>query len=98
LARFEWEKEISAVEAESLIQLCEEGIIDKVRYEVKVGRHIIEVDEFFGDNEGLIIAEIELNSVDDKFEKPIWLGKEVTGDIKYYNSQLSKNPYKAWKL
>jgi adenylate cyclase len=98
LARFEWEKEIGAVEAESLIQLCEEGIIDKVRYEVKVGRHIIEVDEFFGDNEGLIIAEIELNSVDDKFEKPIWLGKEVTGDIKYYNSQLSKNPYKAWKL
>jgi CYTH domain-containing protein len=98
LIRFEWEKELGREEAESLLQLCEEGIIDKIRYEVKLSQHIIEVDEFFGENEGLIIAEIELNSVDDKFEKPIWLGKEVTGDSKYYNSQLSKNPYKDWKL
>ncbi|WP_411894069.1 CYTH domain-containing protein [Winogradskyella sp. A2] len=98
LTRFEWEKELGREEAESLLLLCEVGIIDKIRYEVKLSQHIIEVDQFFGDNEGLIIAEIELNSVDDKFEKPIWLGKEVTGDIKYYNSQLSKNPYKDWKL
>ncbi|MBV7269686.1 CYTH domain-containing protein [Winogradskyella luteola] len=97
LSRFEWEKEISNIEAENLLILCEEGIIDKRRYEVKFGNHTFEVDEFFGDNEGLVIAEVELNTENETFKKPEWLGKEVTGDIKYYNSQLSKQPYKTWK-
>lgn len=97
LSRFEWEKEITKSDAESLLTLCENGIIDKIRYEVNVGHHIFEVDEFFGDNEGLIIAEVELKSKDEVFVKPKWLGKEVTGDIKYYNSQLSKQPFKYWK-
>ncbi len=97
LSRFEWEKEISKTDAESLLKLCEKGIIDKIRYEVKVGNHIFEVDEFFGDNEGLIIAEVELNSEDETFKKPDWLGQEVTGQIKYYNSQLSKLPFNTWK-
>jgi CYTH domain-containing protein len=96
--RFEWEKEIPVIEAEALLKLCEEEVIDKIRYEVKLGDHIFEVDEFFGNNEGLIIAEIELNSETEKFTKPAWLGKEVTGNIKYYNSLLSKQPYKNWKL
>lgn len=97
LSRFEWEKEIDKHEAESLLKLCEPTIIDKVRYEIKVGNHIFEVDEFFGDNQGLIIAEVELGSTYETFEKPTWLGKEVTGDIKYYNSLLSKHPFKSWK-
>ena len=96
LKRFEWEKEIPVNEANDLLKLCEPTIIDKIRYEVEVGNHIFEVDEFYGENEGLIVAEIELISENDLFEKPIWLGKEVTGNIKYYNSQLSKNPYKNW--
>lgn len=95
--RFEWEKEIPVIEAEALIKLCEKETIEKIRYEVKAGDHIFEVDEFFGNNEGLIVAEIELNSEMEKFTKPTWLGKEVTGDIKYYNSRLSKQPYKKWK-
>ena len=97
LSRFEWEKEISKTDVESLLKLCEKGIIDKIRYEVKVGKHIFEVDEFFGDNKGLIIAEVELNSEDETFKKPDWLGQEVTGQIKYYNSQLSKLPFNMWK-
>lgn len=97
LSRFEWEKEISKPDAESLLKLCEKGIIDKTRYEVKVGKHIFEVDEFSGDNEGLTIAEVELNSEDESFIKPDWLGEEVTGQIKYYNSQLSKEPFNTWK-
>ena len=98
LVRFEWEKEISKTEAEALLELCEIGIIDKIRYEVKTGNHTFEIDIFFGDNEGLIVAEIELNFENETFIKPKWLDKEVTGDIKYYNSQLSKVPYKDWKL
>ena len=94
--RFEWEKEISKTEAEGLLGLCEPGIIDKERFEIKVGTHIFEVDVFSGSNEGLIIAEIELTYENEPFKKPNWLGKEVTGDIKYYNSQLSKHPYKTW--
>ena len=96
LSRFEWEKEISVEEAESLLDLCEKGIINKIRYEIKYGIHIFEVDEFFGDNAGLIIAEVELNTENEKFIKPNWLGEEVTGNVKYYNSQLSKNPYTNW--
>ena len=96
LSRFEWEKDISKIDAEALLQLCEKGIIEKIRYEVKSGDHTFEVDEFFGDNEGLIVAEIELDSETETFKKPYWLGDEVTGDIKYYNSNLSKLPYNKW--
>src|SRR5690606_31553104 len=96
LSRFEWEKEISVIECENLLKLCEKGSVEKIRYEVKLGTHIFEVDEFYGNNEGLVIAEIELSNETEAFEKPSWLGKEVTGDIRYYNSQLSKQPFKTW--
>lgn len=97
LSRFEWEKNISKNDAKELLEFCEKGVIDKIRYEVKIDKHIFEVDEFFGDNHGLVIAEIELKSENEAFTKPDWLGKEVTGDIKYYNSQLSKQPFKMWQ-
>jgi adenylate cyclase len=96
LSRFEWEKEIPVDEATALLKLCEKGLIDKTRFEVKMGQHIFEVDEFYGENEGLIVAEIELKSETENFESPNWLGKEVTNDDRYYNSYLSKNPYKNW--
>lgn len=95
-SRFEWEKEISIEEAETLLKICEKGVIDKYRYEIPSGKHTYEVDEFFGDNEGLTIAEIELSNENENFDKQTWLGKEVTGNIKYYNSQLSTNPFKNW--
>ena len=95
-SRFEWEKEICIEEAEALLKICKKGVIDKIRYEVKIANHIYEIDEFYGDNTGLIIAEIELNSEEEMFEKPTWLGKEVTGDAKYYNSQLSIKPFNEW--
>lgn len=98
LSRFEWEKQIEKHEAEALLNYCETGIIDKTRYEVKVNDHIFEVDVFNGDNVGLIIAEIELEHENEAFEKPKWLGQEVTGQIKYYNSQLSKCPFNTWGL
>jgi len=97
LSRFEWEKEIPLNEAEQLLQLCEQGKIEKIRYEIPVGKHIFEVDVFLGDNDGLVIAEIELNYEEEAYDKPEWLGSEVTGDIKYYNSSLVSNPYKNWK-
>jgi len=97
LSRFEWEKEIGADEARELLALCEPGLIDKTRWLVKAGIHTFEVDEFHGDNEGLIMAEVELCAPDEPYEKPDWLGQEVTGDRRYYNSYLSKNPYKIWK-
>ncbi len=96
ISRFEWEKKISISDALALLKLCEEGVIDKIRYEVNAGDHVFEVDEFFGTNEGLIVAEIELSHVSEVFLKPKWLGKEVTGQAKYFNSQLLKNPYKNW--
>ncbi len=95
--RFEWEHAIDLNEAQSLLKLCEPGIIEKVRYEVPFENHLFEVDVFTGENEGLIIAEIELASEEETFLKPDWLGTEVTGDIRYYNSHLSKKPYKTWK-
>ena len=95
-SRFEWEKEISVKDADALLLLCEKGILEKYRYEIPTGNHVFEVDEFYGDNEGLTVAEVELNSEDETFEKPDWLGKEVTGEVKYYNSQLSKNPFTCW--
>jgi adenylate cyclase len=96
LSRFEWEKEIPIEEAEALLLLCESGVIDKTRFEIKKGKHIFEVDEFYGENEGLVMAEIELASENESFEKPIWLGQEVTNDKRYYNSYLSNNPFKKW--
>lgn len=97
MSRFEWETEIALADAKNLLKLCESGAIDKIRYEVEIGSHTYEVDEFFGDNEGLIVAEIELKSEDETFEKPHWLGQEVTNDERYYNAYLSNNPYKNWK-
>lgn len=97
LSRFEWEKEIPLDEAKALLKLCEEGVIDKTRFEIKIGKHVFEVDEFYGENEGLIMAEVELGSETETFEKPLWLGKEVTNDIRYYNSNLSKHPYSKWE-
>jgi len=99
LSRFEWEKEISIEDARALLTLAEDSIIDKTRYYIPSddGRHTWEVDEFYGDNEGLVVAEIELLSAVDTFPKPSWLGEEVTGDRRYYNAQLTRNPYKNWK-
>ena len=96
MSRFEWEKEISVDEAKNLLLLCEKGVIDKTRFEIKVGNHTYEVDKFYGENEGLEMAEIELQSETELFEKPDWLGEEVTNDNRYYNSYLSKNPFKNW--
>ena len=95
-SRYEWEKEIPVAEVEELLKICEPGVIDKTRYLVEAGEHTYEVDEFYGDNEGLVVAEVELSSEDENFVKPEWLGEEVTGDVKYYNSMLMKNPYKNW--
>ena len=95
-SRYEWEKEISIEDAQQLLEICEPGVIDKTRYIVEVGKHNYEVDEFYGENEGLTVAEVELNGEDEKFEKPEWLGKEVTGDVRYYNSMLMKTPYSKW--
>ena len=95
-SRYEWEKEIPVSEVKELLELCEPGIIDKTRSLVKAGEHTFEVDEFYGENEGLTVAEVELSSEDEAFVKPEWLGEEVTGDVKYYNSMLMKNPYKSW--
>jgi CYTH domain-containing protein len=94
--RLEWEKEILLSEAEVLLSICEEGIIDKIRYEIPFGNYTYEVDVFANKNQGLIVAEIELKTENDVFEKPSWLGKEVTGDNKYYNAYLSKNPFINW--
>lgn len=96
MSRFEWEKKIPVEEAEKLLLLCEKGIIDKTRFEVKVGQHTYEIDEFYGENQGLLMAEIELKSETENFQKPNWLGKEVTADKRYYNSYLSSNPFKNW--
>ena len=96
VTRFEWEKEIQIDEARELIKLCEPGLIEKTRYEIKSGNHNFEVDEFYGDNQGLIIAELELKAEDEPFIKPSWLGPEVTGDARYYNSMLKNNPFKNW--
>jgi adenylate cyclase len=95
-SRFEWEKEIPTSEAEDLMKICEPGVIDKTRFLVVAGSHTFEVDEFYGENKGLTLAEIELNSEEEAFEKPVWLGDEVTGDVKYYNSMLMKNPFTKW--
>ena len=94
--RYEWEREIPVSDAKELLSLCEPGVIDKTRFFVKHGEHTFEVDEFYGENEGLTVAEIELDSEDEEFDRPLWLGAEVTGDKKYYNSMLMKNPFNTW--
>ena len=96
LSRYEFEQEIPLADAQQLMQLCEPGIIDKIRWLVKSGKHTFEVDEFFGDNEGLVVAEVELANEDESFKKPHFIGKEVTGDRRYYNSQLRVNPFNKW--
>ena len=96
LSRYEFEKEVTLEEAEQLMKLCEPGIIDKTRYLVKSGDHTFEVDEFYGENEGLVMAEVELRSADEHFEKPDFIGREVTGDRRYYNSHLRKYPFSVW--
>lgn len=95
-SRFEFEKEITVQEAESLLELCEEGVIDKTRTNIQYGKHTFEVDCFEGENKGLLLAEVELSSEDEYFEKPDWIGEEVTGDKRYYNSYLAKHPYCKW--
>ena len=96
-SRYEWEKEIPVEEVRELLKICEPGVIDKTRYLVKNGEFTFEVDEFYGDNEGLTVAEIELPDEQAEFNRPAWLGEEVTGDVRFYNSMLMKNPYKNWK-
>lgn len=95
-SRFEWEKEITVEEANELLGICEPGMIIKERYPVSYGGHTFEVDVFSGDNEGLVIAEIELGTPDEYFEAPLWLGREVTGEKRYYNSFLTNHPFKTW--
>jgi len=96
-SRYEWEKEIPVSEVNELLELCEPGVIDKTRFIVPEPSGLkFEVDEFYGNNEGLTVAEIELPSEEHPFKKPEWLGEEVTGDAKYYNSMLMKNPFKNW--
>lgn len=97
MSRYEFEKEITADEAAHLFALCEPGVIDKTRYLVKSGTHTFEVDEFYGDNDGLVIAEVELGSEDEQFDKPSFIGREVTGDRRYYNSHLTERPYSLWR-
>ena len=96
LTRYEFEKEISLDEAQHLMDICEPGKIDKTRYLVPCGKHTFEVDEFYGENEGLVMAEVELESEDEAYEKPDFIGIEVTGDRRYYNSCLLKNPFTSW--
>ena len=96
LSRYEWEREISLAEAEDMLLLCRDAKIDKRRYLVKCGNHTYEVDEFYGDNEGLVVAEIELSDKDEAFERPSFLGREVTGEARYYNGHLTRFPYKDW--
>ncbi|MCQ2114341.1 MAG: CYTH domain-containing protein [Bacteroidaceae bacterium] len=97
LSRYEWEKEIPLDEARDLMKLCEPGIIEKTRYLIKSGKHIFEVDEFYGDNAGLIMAEVELSSEDEEFDIPDFIGREVTGDRRFYNGSLRRCPFSVWK-
>lgn len=95
--RQEFEYEIPLAEAEEMLDtLCEQPQIEKVRYHVPVGAHTWEVDVFAGDNEGLIVAEVELADEEESFERPVWIGKEVSDDTRYYNVCLTRHPYKDW--
>ena len=97
LSRYEFETEIPLADARDLLGLCEPGTIEKTRYLVRsTDGHIFEVDEFYGDTEGLVMAEVELRSAEESFEKPDFIGKEVTGDRRFYNSHLRRYPYRLW--
>lgn len=96
MTRYEWEKEIGFGDAKELLTICESGVIEKTRHEVKSGLHIFEVDEFHGENQGLVVAEVELSNEEEPYIKPDWIGKEVTGEAKYYNSELKKRPFNKW--
>lgn len=95
-SRFEWEKEIDLNEARELLKLCLPGVVDKTRFEIPLGHHVFEVDVFEGQNKGLVIAEVELKKENELFDKPDWLGEEVTGDVRYYNSYLVAQPFLRW--
>jgi adenylate cyclase len=95
-SRYEWERELPPEEADALLALCEPGMIDKTRHYVPVNDCVFEVDEFHGENAGLIIAELELAHADDPVPSPSWLGPEVTGDPRYYNASLKAHPYRDW--
>ena len=96
--RGEWEYEIPVPDAAELLdRLCEQPLVEKVRHRIDHQGHTWEVDEFQGENAGLVVAEIELGSEDEAFEKPDWIGQEVTGDPRYYNSSLIRLPYSKWK-
>ena len=97
IIRNEWEYEIPIAEAEEMLLLCEDALLDKTRYLVEHGNHVFEVDEFHGENDGLLLAEVELESEDEEYQRPEWLGEEVTGNVRYYNSFLSIHPYTGWK-
>lgn len=97
LSRYEFEQAIPVQDAEQLLRLCEPGVIDKTRYLIRAGKHTFEVDIFQGENKGLILAEVELETEDEPFEHPAWLGKEVSGDRRYYNSMLAKHPFSHWE-
>ena len=97
-SRFEWEKEISLSDAGELLLLCEKNIIEKIRYEVDFEGKTFEIDVFHGSNEGLVLAELELQTENEPYTAPEWLGREVTGNVRYYNSYLSKHPYSEWRV
>lgn len=97
LSRYEWEKEISLDEAKELMKICEPGMIDKIRYLIRSGKHVFEVDEFYGENSGLVMAEVELESEEEDYVCPDFIGEEVTGDARFYNSYLMRNPFLRWK-
>ena len=97
ISRYEFEKEITADEARQLMRLCEPGVIDKTRYIVPSGNHLFEIDEFYGDNAGLVLAEVELKRADEPFQKPTFIGPEVTGDHRFYNASLRSLPYSLWR-
>lgn len=96
LSRFEWEKEINIKDAEALLLLCEDFVIDKTRYIIPFDTVVFEVDVFEGANKGLVVAEVELESTEQQFEKPEWLGEELTGDERFYNAYLSNAPFSSW--
>jgi len=95
-SRFEWERAIDVADARQLLAIAEPGVIDKTRYLVPAGNHVFEVDVFHGDNAGLVMAEVELEDENEPFERPEWLGEEVTGNPDYYNARLSKKPFTTW--
>ena len=97
LTRYEFEKEITLEEARHLLQLCEPGMIDKRRYLIPYEGHTFEVDEFYGDNEGLVMAEVEMKNENESVILPDFIGLEVTGDHRFYNKQMRRNPFRLWK-